>query len=71
MFWNEHADRQLIPFLDKHDLVKLSMVNKQWQGIVSSRYLFSTILSSIKEVLQEIHKTPEIKAKKNVYSSSR
>ena len=25
MFWNEKADKLLIPFLDKHDQIKLSM----------------------------------------------
>lgn len=53
MFWHEKADLHLLPFLDKHDLIKLSMVSKQWESIVNSRYLFSTILTSMREVLEE------------------
>ena len=74
MFWNERADRLLLPFLDKSDMMKLSALSHTWQGIVNSRYLFSTILSSIKEVVKEnsLQATPDIPKKKSMqFTSSR
>lgn len=52
MFWYESADKNLLPWLDKHDLIQLSLLNKHWYGVVNSRYLFSTIVTCIKEVVQ-------------------
>ena len=65
MFWNENADKHLLPWLDKRDLIVLSLTCQQWQGIVSSRYLFSTILTAIKEVVVEnnLSNTPAQKKK--------
>lgn len=65
MFWNENADKFLLPFLEKSEQIKLSMSKyfhfslifilacNTWNRIVNSRYLFSTILSSITEVVKE------------------
>ena len=73
MFWNENADKYLLPFLDKSEQIKLSMSKNpllfifvactNWNRIVNSRYLFSTILSSINEVVKE-NITPVKKKKK-------
>lgn len=76
MFWNEHADKYLLPFLDKSEQIKLSMSKcfvlfvilfiacNTWNRIVHSRYLFSTIITSINEVVKESQITPPVKKKK-------
>ena len=73
MLWNEKAHKLIIPFLDKRDLIVLSMskfklllphplttflnfcflASQNWNSIVNSKYLFSTILNTIKEVVKE------------------
>lgn len=53
MFWNEKADKLLVPFMDKRDLITLSMTCHQWSSITNSRHLFSSILTAIREVVTE------------------
>ena len=76
LFWNEHADVHLLPWLDKRDQLQLQMLNKNWFGIVNSRYLFTTILTSIREVVAENSSkdsliTPDQKKKKMQFTTSR
>jgi len=93
MLWNEKADKLLIPFLDKRDLIVLSMskfqtflkkpyllffdfllASQNWNSLVNSKYLFSTILNTIKEVVKEnsLTITPDkniVKKKKQMQTS--
>jgi len=76
IFWNENADRHLLPWLDKRDMIQLSMLNRNWFAIINSRYLFSTIVTSIRDVVSEQAKkdnlvTPDQKTKKMQFTTSR
>ena len=53
-FIQEKGENYLIPFFDKADLDKLALVNKTWESLVNSRFLFSTIFKSIKDVVEEV-----------------
>jgi ABC-type metal ion transport system substrate-binding protein len=61
----ERSSELLLAFLDKHERTKLSRLSVAWNTNVASFNLFSTIVKSIKEVVQE-----ESKANINISTSS-
>jgi hypothetical protein len=53
----ERSGDLILPYLDKYDLQIISRVSTAWNSNVASYNLFSTIVRSIKEVVQEEYKT--------------
>jgi hypothetical protein len=53
----ERSGDLFLPYLDKYDLQIISRVSTAWNSNVASYNLFSTIVRSIKEVVQEEYKT--------------